>query len=511
MTDKKNPLRLLYLTVILVCVGSNALVVVYFQTLLVKLVPLVPQQSLPSELNWSTALWGLVFGVILPFLVPTLIINSYMLPMASALNTPRGTAPILSPKAIRRFQNYPLVCALVGMAGWCVAFLTTIAVAFEPEAFGGYLLQFSGAAALTFVFIYFVLEVLNRKLYLPHAFPQGVPIDTPGVVRISIRSSFLLFSFATSFFPLLLLGGSLALGAANNPLAATGLWFIGTFLPGALGLTLLVAKFYESPLVEMKAATEQIRQENYDVQVQVTSGDEIGHLGQGINSMAVEIKDKLFIKETFGKTVDPAVRDHLLAGHFDLGGSLQPAAILFSDLRDFTPFSEALPPNRVVSVLNRYFARMNAVVSAHGGFVNKFMGDAVLALFNLPLPHAGYADSALKAALTMQTSLEELNVELRAEGLPSLRMGIGLHAGEVMAGNIGSPQRMEYTVIGDPVNAASRLESLTKDYHVPLLISSELKTLLSNEKAFQIERVGKTTVKGRSRELEVFTVKTLLS
>jgi adenylate cyclase len=153
-----------------------------------------------------------------------------------------------------------------------------------------------------------------------------------------------------------------------------------------------------------------------------------------------------------------------------LGSAMREATILFSDIRGFTPLAEALGARRVVDLLNEYFSYMADVIGAEGGIIDKFIGDAVMVLFGVPTSHGDDADRAVATARSMHRALTLMN-ERRAE--PALKIGVGLGSGPVIAGQIGSPDRMNYTVIGDPANLASRIEGVTKAYGCGILICDE--------------------------------------
>jgi adenylate cyclase len=176
------------------------------------------------------------------------------------------------------------------------------------------------------------------------------------------------------------------------------------------------------------------------------------------------------MREVFGRYVSPAVRDRLLAEAPRLGGELRQVTVLFADIRDFTVISGKLEPQRLVGLLNRYFATTVAAVDEYHGYVNKFIGDAVMAVFGAPLEDPEHTRRALECARQMVRRIEALNdtgeMEVR------LRAGIGLHTGEVVAGNIGAPNRFEYTVIGEPVNVASRIQGLSAELGRPVLASA---------------------------------------
>ncbi|HEV7732556.1 MAG TPA: adenylate/guanylate cyclase domain-containing protein [Candidatus Binatia bacterium] len=170
--------------------------------------------------------------------------------------------------------------------------------------------------------------------------------------------------------------------------------------------------------------------------------------------------------------------------------------VLFSDLRDFTGMSEGLSAPEVVALLNECHGRMVEEVFAHGGTLDKYLGDGVMAYFGAPLPQTDHAERAVRCALAMQTALAELNETRAARGAPRLRMGIGVHTGTVVVGDIGSPRRREYTAIGDAVNVASRLEQLTKVHGTPILVSEDTRRLVGD--LFRFEAAAPARVRGKA-------------
>jgi adenylate cyclase len=179
--------------------------------------------------------------------------------------------------------------------------------------------------------------------------------------------------------------------------------------------------------------------------------------------------------------------------------------VLFTDLVGFTPLSAELEPQELFALLNRYFEAIAAAVIAEQGLLDKFIGDALMAEFGVPRSRGDAAEAlaAVRAALAMRASLERLNQELIAAGRPPLRQGIGLHFGEVIAGNLGSSQRLEFTVIGASVNVASRLEGLTRQFpQHPILISGSVLALLPGQ--LEVEPLGAHPLKGWPEPVEVF-------
>jgi len=271
-------------------------------------------------------------------------------------------------------------------------------------------------------------------------------------------------------------------------LAATG---------AALVLGLRMAKLMHTALARVSHALGRLeRQEYLHVEVMKT-GDELEDLAHGFNAMVDGLKERDKLRHTMGKYMTEKVVAHLMAGKVHLGGEKVVVTILFTDIRSFTTISENMDANTLVALLNEYFTEMVAIVMRETGVVDKYIGDAIMAVFGAPVPQPDDAVHAVRAAVAMRAALKELNVRLVARGLPPLETGIGIHTGEVVAGNIGSEQRMEYTVIGDTVNLASRLESATKEHQVGVLISDA--TYQRVQHVVEARPVERIFVKGRAQ------------
>lgn len=246
----------------------------------------------------------------------------------------------------------------------------------------------------------------------------------------------------------------------------------------------------------------QVNAGNLDGYVPVVSRDEFAHIAHHTNKMIDGLREKRHIQNVFGKVVSPDVASKLLSheeGELKLGGERRELVILLSDIRNFTTMTEQYPPEHMVKGLNSYFSDMVEIIHRENGIVDKFIGDGILAVFGLTNEHDGPAE-AVRSALDMMKKCMANN---DTYGLP-IKMGIGIHSGEVIIGNIGSEERLEYTVIGDAVNVAARIEGITKDLDVPLLISKSLHTKCEDvQKALPWKDYGAQELKGRVEKIEV--------
>ena len=214
-------------------------------------------------------------------------------------------------------------------------------------------------------------------------------------------------------------------------------------------------------------------------------------------------------RQQLGAYVSTELLEHVLGDANDrLSGTRQTVVVLFSDLRGFTEYSESRTPEDLVGELNRYFTAMLEPIQAHGGVVDKFMGDAIMAVWGVPESRADDSLRSLQAAQAMNEALQKHNEERAAAGLPAFQQGIGLHVGDVVAGDIGTSSRRQFTVVGDPVNIASRLESMTKELHTPLIVSKAVIDFARKTGGQMPEMVprGTVNVRGRTEPVEIFSV-----
>ncbi len=210
------------------------------------------------------------------------------------------------------------------------------------------------------------------------------------------------------------------------------------------------------------------------------------------------------IRESFHQYIGREVADRIYGDDPALAGQRRTLSIMFTDLRDFTTLSEAMAPDQVAQHLNEYFPMMVDAVRRHRGIVNDFIGDAVMAVYGAPVDNPEHALDAVRTGLAMQAGLAVLNAGWQARGLPPLKMGIGIHTGPVFAGNVGSPERKKYTVVGDAVNVAARVESLNKELHTTFLITGD--TYAAVKERVEVKDCGELKVKGRHQAVKVYEV-----
>jgi adenylate cyclase len=227
--------------------------------------------------------------------------------------------------------------------------------------------------------------------------------------------------------------------------------------------------------------------------------------GKSLGSLVMieDISDEKRMKGTMARYMDPAIADQLMAtGKEVLGGNLSEASILFSDVRSFTTLTESLGAQGTVGLLNEYFTLMVDCLQREGGMLDKFIGDAMMAIFGLPLPREDDADRAVRAGIGMLVELERFNTARKERGMMAIDMGLGINTDEIVSGNIGSPKRMNYTVIGDGVNLAARLETACKQYGAKMLVSDA--TVKKLKGTYRMREADRVVVKGKTEPVVIF-------
>jgi len=450
-------------------------------------------------------------AMVFAFLVPTIVCIVYSARIFKS-----------DEKIVKNVAEIPSVFSLSSVIGWNLYYFIEIPfVIYARAQFGIYIKAilisswafafFSGMTAWTLS--YLAIEILNRTVLLPKVFPEG-HISRSG---FSFRPSFkhlMLFCFiVSSVFPVVILLSSYISVQINVGLEIHGgVIFVSILLMViAFVITNGLSRLILNPLKNLTEASKRIQQGDYKSRVGIVTSDELGDLADSFNDMADSLAEKEFMRDTFGKIVDPEVRDYLMkekggVNFTGLGGETREVTVLFCDIRSFTAMSEKMEAAEVVSLLNKYFTALGKCITSHHGIINKYIGDAIMAIFGAPVKSENSAKDAYEAALDMRKALLEVNRDFEKEGLPEVRFGIGIHTGPVFAGTIGAANRMEYTVIGDTVNTASRLESLCKTYKTDLLIS-EASASRINKETDMLTFIADAEIRGKTGTMKIYTAK----
>jgi class 3 adenylate cyclase len=283
---------------------------------------------------------------------------------------------------------------------------------------------------------------------------------------------------------------------------------IGIFF-GILG-SFLLASFMVRPVKALVKGVQAIGQGDFEQRIRLRSRDEIGELTDAFNAMAKSLREKELIKDAFRRYVSPKVTSEIFKDpdryHHALKGEKRKVAVLFADIRGFTPMTERLPAEEVVQLLNSYFTTATQVIFRYSGTVDKFMGDCLMAIFGAPIPEERFAVNAVRAALAIQDELQKLNIERTREKKEPIWVGIGINSGEVVVGNIGSEERLDYTAVGDVVNFAQRLQELARGGEIA--VSESVFTETAGE--FLVSALEPLTVKGKKEPVRPYLIKGIL-
>jgi adenylate cyclase len=424
-------------------------------------------------------------------------------------------------KARRKLLNEPYFVILLNLFAWFVpSLILGVVYTNNNELFQVTLLVvlrtlFTGLTAVAAAF--FLLEYALQMFLAPVFFPEGRLWATPGALRIWIGARLAALALAISIVPfcIVFLGtwefkhsDMLAPQQKIDDFAGLLLTIFLVFIPFIVGLTCLVTANMTRPLKEMTGVLKDVRNGLFDRKVKVVSNDELGYTGDVINEMTEGLQEREVIKDAFGKYVAEEVRDEVLSGRIPLDGEKKEVTVLFADLRNFTPMTEENDPKLVVKIMNSYFKEMAEAIQNEGGLVLQFIGDEIYAVFGAPVFRPDHSARAFRAGLEMRRRLVKLNKHFEVKGWPRLKHGIGIHTGEALAANIGSPDRLSYLLVGDTVNLASRLQSLTKEKGTDMIISTDTHALLSEIElsAAKLKRLPPALLKGKSQRVEVFAL-----
>lgn len=269
----------------------------------------------------------------------------------------------------------------------------------------------------------------------------------------------------------------------------------------------IYSKILSRRIKRLTRASAEIEVGRFNVKIKNSSNDELTVLTKSFMKMGRGLAERERLKDTFGRFINKEIAQKAMKGELKLGGETKNVTIFFSDIRSFTAISEKLEPSEVVEFLNEYMTKMVDCVNKTGGVVDKFIGDALMGVWGAPVSSGSVAKDAfncVRAALMMREALIEFNKTRGGDKKPIIKIGCGINTGPVIAGQIGSEQRMEYTVIGDAVNLASRTESLNKPFCTDILITENTYNLIKDY--VLVEEMPSVTVKGKEKPVKMYAV-----
>ena len=411
----------------------------------------------------------------------------------------------------RRLVNLPWYGAIISGIAWllCIpVFLISLALTgrpLSPQLLWHLPISFGVSGFIAMSQSFFLIELASHWGLFPVFFRNIRPDRLSGVHPISLRTRGLMWAISASICPI----GSLLLLIFAPPSPGTNPQWFGLFV-GTIGIAfglcsaLLIGRSVTQPMYQLRAAAQAVTEGRLDVQVPLRRADEFGAVIAEFNLMVAGLREKEHLRQTFGLHVGHQAAKQILARDPGVSGTEQDITVMFVDIRSFTKRSAYLTPSKAVRLLNEFLRVMVEVVEGeHGGMINKFLGDGFMALFGVDSPSGDHADEALAAARSMQRKLEELNAERAKRGEDPIEMGIGINTGPAIVGSIGSPKRMEFTVIGNTVNVGSRLEGLNKILGTSLLISKATHGALKS--ALELRALPPQKIKGVEESVQVFT------
>jgi adenylate cyclase len=415
-------------------------------------------------------------------------------------------------RAQRRLIHLPWFAAAVAGTLWflCIPVFVGALLQVEPSLDARLLwhlpISFCISGFISVTHTIFLVELATHWGLFP-VFFRDVRADLiPGVVTLSLRGRGILWAISASLCPI---GSLLLLAFAPKAPGTNAEWFavfVGTIgiafgLCTALMISWLVAK----PIDQLRAAADSVSRGKLDVDLTVTRADEFGLLLGEFKNMIRGLKDKERLRQTFGLHVGERAAEQILARDPGLSGVEEEITVMFVDMRASTERAGAVPPGEVVEVMNNFFRVTVCVVEEeHRGMVNKFLGDGFMAIFGAGGSASNHADDAVAAGRGILSAVEKLNVDLTAKGRAPLRIGIGIHSGRAIVGSIGSPERLEFTAIGNTVNIASRVEGLTKALGKPLLVTGAVRERMRDSS--KLEELPPQQVRGVEEPLTVFAL-----
>ncbi len=411
----------------------------------------------------------------------------------------------------RHVVHMPWLGATIGGVAWllCIpVFFLSLAATGEPlnPQLNWHLpISFLVSAFIAITQSFFMIELASHWGLFPVFFRGARPDRLAGVHSLSLRARGVMWAISAGVCPI---GSLLLLNFAPASPTSNPQWF-GLFV-GTIGIAfglcsaVLIARLVARPVDQLRVAAQAVAEGRFDVEVPLQRADEFGALIGDFNRMVTELREKERVRRTFGLHVGQKVAEQILTRFPGVGGAEQTVTAMFADIRAFTANSANREPRQVVALLNRFLDAMVQVVEVeHNGMINKFLGDGFMAIFGASAETVDHADDAVQTGLSMLRRLEKLNEELVADGEVPMAIGIGLNTGPAIVGSIGSPQRMEFTVIGNTVNVASRIQGLTKTVEEPLLLTEW--TVQALRKPIELREFPAQEVRGVSKPVRVFT------
>jgi len=365
----------------------------------------------------------------------------------------------------------------------------------------------SGFIAVTHSF--FLVELASQWGLFPVFFRDERAYRTPNIFTLSLRGRGIAWAISASICPIASL---LLLLLAPRSQATNAAWlavFVGVIgIAFGIFTALMMSRLVAKPIDQLRTAADAVSRGNLAVDLRgagARRADEFGRLLCEFDQMVHELRDKEKLRQTFGLHVGRRAAERILARDPGLSGVEEEITVMFVDMRSWTARASASPPGEIVEIMNDFFrVSVRAVEEEHRGMVNKYLGDGFMAIFGAGDSGSNHARDAVSAGRKILSAVNELNDELAAKGRAPIQIGIGIHSGPAIVGSVGSPQRLEFTAIGNTVNVASRIQGLTKTVGRPLLVTDAVRDRSAD--SFTFEELPPQEVRGIERRVMIFAV-----
>jgi adenylate cyclase len=432
---------------------------------------------------------------------------------AEARDHPNGSGLQELTEARRRLIHLPWFAAAICGAGWFLCIPVFIGALLQVQnPLDARLLWhlpisfcLSGFIAVTHSF--FLVELASHWGLFPIFFRDARADRTPNIFTLSLRGRGIIWAISASICPI----ASLLLLMFAPPSSGISAEWFALFVGGvgivfgiftALMLSWLVAK----PIDQLRSAADAVSRGKFHVGLPVTRADEFGRLLGEFDQMVRELRDKEKLRQTFGLHVGRRAAERILARDPGLSGVEEEITVMFVDMRSWTARASASPPAEIVEIMNDFFrVSVRAVEEEHRGMVNKYLGDGFMAIFGAGDSDSNHVRDAVSAGCEILRAVDGLNDELAAKGRAPIQIGIGIHSGPAIVGSVGSPQRLEFTAIGNTVNVASRIQGLTKTVGKPLLVTQAVRDRAGD--SFTFEELPPQEVRGIEGRVMIFAVR----
>jgi class 3 adenylate cyclase len=398
---------------------------------------------------------------------------------------------------VRRMRKYPFVFSYI-------PFMVFVTWELHLHWWSFFILSVVGTSVLacSLIIRYFTMEIVSRPVLeeIARGLPPDFKIDAPGLpLRWRLFAAAPVINVVTA----LVVAGLARRGHANlSDFGFAFLLAVGVSFTISLELVVLAARSLGSSLADLRQATERVRAGDFTARVPVVATDETGRLAQSFNTMVEGLDERERLREAFGAYVDPGLAERVLREGADLAGEDVEVTILFLDIRNFTEFAERSAPEEVVALLNGFWELVVPVLLRHGGHANKFIGDGLLGVFGAPERLPDHAERAVTAAC-------EIVALVRQHYGERIGVGVGVNTGTVTAGTVGGGGRVEFTVIGDAVNTASRVEAATRETGDDVLITEATRALLPPDQ-FDFDERQPVPLKGKTESVQLWAPRTLV-